>query len=241
MNPIGSMIGTAEGRGPWTKEVMDRIRSMRMMTEEKRAEFLGHCRENLRTLWLDELANVHINHTSGLTKQYNEMVIHDQLIEDELLDTVPLTAGMGTHTLMYLYGANRIGKSITLQHYISEYARQYQCPVHYITSIDFVYRVTALDNAEKRKLINHLVEHYKILVIDEIDKVHLTDAREMIFFYLLDKRKTGNVITILCGNEVIEDLEKKLGHVICSRIQHEALIMNWCKPGNRVDDDKPVF
>lgn len=197
------------------------------MPKVEKEKYLAEARARLKARWDEELAKIEYDYTSGLTRLYRGLEADGKIEPGRLLDEETITEAINSHALVYLYGGHRIGKSITLQHFLMEYMRAWRLPVHYTSAIDLVYKITALESEEKRRLIKHLTEHHFLLVIDEMDKVHLTDAREMIFFYLLDQRKNNSKLTILCANSSIDDLEKKLGKIICSRIKHEASIINW--------------
>lgn len=233
MQKVNEIIGSIkinDSDGTLTKQFKERLILMNRMDNEAKEKFLDGCRERLKKRWDEAFysGEFSINKYSGLTKEYIEMKAENLINDNKLLDTsIFIDFFNNNKKLIYIYGNNRIGKSITLQDYLLDYTKNFKKCGMYISAIEIVYKITMGELSEKRHFINRLINEYDILVIDEIDKIVLTDTREMNMFYILDKRKTSNKITILCGNDPIENLEKRIGKIICSRIQHEAGIINW--------------
>lgn len=232
MQKINEIFGTLKinnDDGIYTQQLKKIFVKMNAMDKDEKEKFLDGCRNRLKDRWDKAFSSgeFSINKYSGVTKEYIEMKNENKIDRNKLLDINVFSDFYSNgKKLIYGYGDNRIGKSITLQDYLLDYTKAFNLRGLYIMAIEIVYKITTGEALEKKHFINRLVYEYDILIIDEVDKIVLSDTREMIMFYILDKRKTANRITILCGNEPIDNLEKRLGKIIVSRIKNEAGIIN---------------
>jgi DNA replication protein DnaC len=136
----------------------------------------------------------------------------------ELKETEPIKhLKKSNSNMVYLWGKRGNGKSIAVQSYLCEKKKQgVKCM--YITMSNLFMDLYAIDLDRRVHYIRDMIRLYDLIVIDEIDKIKLTEWKEEMIFNLLDERVNFCKDTVLVGNSSPAELESKLGVNIVSRI-----------------------
>ena len=132
--------------------------------------------------------------------------------------------------MIYLWGKRGNGKTIAVQYYLAKMGQRpknegYYTYGKYITMSNLLMELYAGDFSEKVKIVKKYSEKYFMLVIDEIDKITLTDYKEEMIFNILDNRISNMMYTIISANKSIGELKDQLGINIISRILDNAVVI----------------
>jgi len=128
--------------------------------------------------------------------------------------------------MYYIFGERGNGKSFACQYLLYRlcYHREY-CKGKFITLSDLVMELYACDFKERVKVVNNYKDKYNLLIIDEIDKVKLTDWKEEMIFNIVDGRMNNMRKTVYTSNMSPDDLTEILGINIMSRILSDGKVL----------------
>ena len=84
-----------------------------------------------------------------------------------------------------------------------------------------------------RMILKILVDDCDVLIVDEVEKISMTDALYQNFSYLINKRYERLKQTILLGNGTYESMEGLLGKSITSRFHSDKWNAQMCKFSGR--------
>lgn len=123
------------------------------------------------------------------------------------------------------YGIHGNGKSFSIQHFAERYSIYHNVKCLYIQMREIISKLYSLNFRDKYDYEKKLVNYYDLVCIDEIEKFNITENNDLNFFGILDDL-INNMKKVVCGSNMNKDeLEKRLGIKIMSRLENECLIM----------------
>ena len=143
-------------------------------------------------------------------------------IEDDYYSVVSNLIKDGTS--MLLYGDNGVGKSHLAWAVDIYFTRQHRSVIHHemfeLKSI--LTDISMSDGITSDEVYNRFVSGCDVLIVDEVEKISMTDSLYQNFAYLINKRYENLKQTILFANGTFKSLANLLGKSIMSRFTSKS-------------------
>jgi chromosomal replication initiation ATPase DnaA len=166
-----------------------------------------------------------IKSIAGLTEKFKRAYLDGKIKETGIIKNLK-KIDLDKH-LIYIHGERGHGKSFGVQAYAVHLRSKYnKLKIKYISMSKLIMILYSKSIENRVAFIEELINIYDLLIIDEVDKITLTDFKEEMIFYMLDERINRESFTILLGNAGLAELEKRLKQNIMSRIS-TGLIMPY--------------
>lgn len=129
---------------------------------------------------------------------------------------------------MLLYGPNGVGKS-----HLAWAVKLYFVKIGKSVLLDECYHIKSFinrNNMDADEIEEYYADRFDMLIVDEFEKVSMTDAFYQTFSFIINKRYEKKKQTILLGNGDFETVKEMLGQSILSRFtskQWGASIMEF--------------
>ena len=132
---------------------------------------------------------------------------------------------------LLIFGENGVGKSHLAWASNVYFTRQHKAVLQF-DMFELKSMFTSMSMSEgdmSRMILERLVDDCDVLIIDEVEKISMTDALYQSFSYLINKRYERLKQTILLGNGTYESMEGLLGKSITSRFHSDKWNARICK------------
>ena len=156
----------------------------------------------------------------------------ENFIKNKKFNETKLTKMLSKYTyddmpdMIYIWSVYGTGKTFAVQNFLNNAPEN--IGRYYTTLSNLILDLQSFEQfSEKVERVYQYKEHIKILVIDEIDKMKLTEWKEEMIFNIIDGRISNEYKTILTSNSNVKDLSHKLGENIVSRILTDAVIVEY--------------
>jgi DNA replication protein DnaC len=123
------------------------------------------------------------------------------------------------------WGIKGNGKSLSMQWFAEKFCEQHKCKATYFEMANFIETLLSLDLKEKRSYTQNLLKKYKLICIDEIDKIKITEYAYVTIFNFLNNGHNNMNNFVFGSNLDKENLTNFLGENIMSRIDNKCLIV----------------
>ena len=164
---------------------------------------------------------------SEIPEKHKEM-LQNKVYNKNYVDDIFQNFELSKYKSVYLYGPVGTGKSFTTSYFLFKLLKEGK-KVKYKKAIKMVLELSAIEPKDYKRYADGLIG-VDVLVIDDIDKLKVTESRLTTLLYLIDERNDLNRLTIYTSNKTLEELyakfseDKEMGQAIISRIQENGLI-----------------
>jgi DNA replication protein DnaC len=172
---------------------------------------------------------------AGISKEYKVFFERNKFKLDtdpvKFFDSIDLSDeyyfkyGTKEYLNILLWGMKGNGKSFAMQWFAEKFCEQHKCKAIYFEMANFLEILLSLDLKQKRDYTQGLLKKYKLICIDEIDKIKITEYAYVTIFNFLNNGHNNMNNFVFGSNLNKEKLLNFLGDNIMSRVDNNCLIV----------------